>query len=168
MTILETVYQLNLQGWHVSENSTRQGLLHVNKLTGFEGRWQVIHHHPYTVLDVGHNEDGIRQIVSQLEHCTYQTLHIVIGLVKDKEISKLLALLPKHAVYYFTKAAIPRALNEDELMTTAKSYGLNGHSFVSVAEAMQSAATRSETNDMILVCGSIFVVGEVGISEIKW
>ena len=168
LTILETVHQLNLQGWHVSENSVTQGLLHVNKLTGFEGRWQVIHHHPYTVLDVGHNEDGIRQIVSQLEHCTYQTLHIVIGLVKDKEISKLLALLPKRAVYYFTKAAIPRALDGDELMATAKSHGLDGNSFVSIAEAMQSAATRSETNDMILVCGSVYVVGEVKVSDIKW
>lgn len=168
LTILEAVHQLNLQGWHVSENSVTLGLLHVNKLTGFEGRWQVIHHHPYTVLDVGHNEDGIRQIVSQLEHCTYQTLHIVIGLVKDKEISKLLALLPKRAMYYFTKAAIPRALDGDELMATAKSHGLNGHSFVSIAEAMQSAATRSETNDMILVCGSVYVVGEVKVSDIKW
>ncbi len=168
LTVLESIHQLQLQGWRINESNIKQGLLYVSKLTGFEGRWQVIHNHPYTVLDVAHNEDGIRQVISQLEHCTFQQLHIVIGLVKDKDISKVLTLLPKHAQYYFTKAQIPRAMAENELKRLSINYGLQGNTYVTVTSAVQAAVTQSHTNDMILICGSVFIVGEVSPSLIQW
>ena len=157
-----------MKGFHVSESHIADGLLHVKKLTGLEGRWQVIHQKPYTVLDVGHNEDGIKQIIEQLNHCTFAHLHIVIGLVKDKDVSMVLSLLPKHAIYYFTKAQIPRALSEILLMEQANEYGLNGYSYPSVNEALQAAVNHSSEHDMILVCGSVFVVGDVTAELIKW
>ena len=168
LTVLEAIYQLKLQGWIISDSNIDQGLLHVSKLTGFEGRWQVIHNHPYTVLDVGHNEDGMRQIVSQLEHCTFLQLHIVIGLVKDKDLSKVLALLPKHALYYFTRAQIPRALPENELMQFAAPYKLQGKAYDTVTAAVQAAVLHSQSKDMILICGSVFIVGEVNPALIIW
>ncbi len=168
LTVIETIHQLQLQGFEINEHHIAEGLLHVKKLTGFEGRWQVVHQHPFTVLDVGHNEDGIRQITEQLEHCSFQKLHIIFGLVKDKEISTVLSLLPKHAMYYFTKAQIPRALPEAELMEQANLHGLQGHDFATVNQALQTAVTFSSANDMILVCGSVFLIGEVDIGSIKW
>ena len=168
LTVLETVHQLRLLGWDMSESDVKNGLLHVNRLTGFRGRWQVIKEHPYTVLDVGHNEDGIRQIMLQLEHCTFQKLHIIIGLVNDKDISKVLSLLPKQAVYYFTKAQIPRALAENELLSAASDYNLHGRAFPTVESAMQSAVSHAYSDDMILVCGSVFIVGEVRPENILW
>ena len=119
LTVLEAVHILILKGWQIEEKHVEDALLSVKKLTGLHGRWEVIHEHPYTVLDVGHNEDGIKQITEQLEHCNFQKLHIVIGMVKDKDVSKILALLPKFATYYFTKAQIPRALPESELAEKA-------------------------------------------------
>ena len=168
LTVLEAIHQLKLQGFNISEPQIADGLLRVKKLTGLEGRWQVIHQKPYTVLDVGHNEDGIKQIIEQLHHCTFAHLHIVIGLVKDKDVSMVLSQLPKHATYYFTKAQIPRALSEILLMEQANEYGLNGHTYPSVNEALQAAVSHSSQHDMILVCGSVFVVGDVNAELIRW
>ena len=168
LTVLETVYRLQLQGWKIDEKDIDEGLLHVKKLTGLHGRWEVVHQHPFTVLDVGHNGDGIKQIAEQLEHCNFQKLHMVIGFVKDKDINKLLSLLPRYAEYYFTKAQIPRALPEGELAEKAKEFDLNGKAFPSVMEAFQQAIDHAHKDDMILVCGSVFVVGEVDVSMVKW
>jgi dihydrofolate synthase/folylpolyglutamate synthase len=168
LTVLEVVHVLTTMGWEISEQQVQQALLNVRKLTGLHGRWEVVHHQPMTVLDVAHNEDGIKQLTGQLEHCDFQKLHIVIGMVKDKEIEKVLSLLPKHASYYFTKAQIPRALPENELAQKAFQQGLHGNAFTTVNEAVQKAINESHENDMILVCGSVFVVGEVEISQMKW
>jgi dihydrofolate synthase/folylpolyglutamate synthase len=168
LTVLETIHVLRLVGWKIEESALHRGLRDVKKLTGLHGRWEIIHNQPITVLDVGHNEDGLRQIAEQLEHCAYQRLHIVIGMVKDKEISKVLALLPGNAQYYFTKAQIPRALPEEELAEKGIAAGLHGHSFPNVTDALQEAITHAHKDDMILVCGSVFVVGEVDVSQLKW
>ena len=168
LTVLEAVDILILKGWQIEEKHVEDALLSVKKLTGLHGRWEVIHEHPYTVLDVGHNEDGIKQITEQLEHCNFQKLHIVIGMVKDKDVSKIFALLPKFATYYFTKAQIPRALPEQELAEKAKEFDLQGKEFSSVMEALQQAVDHAHKDDMILVCGSVFVVGEVEINRVKW
>jgi len=168
LTVLEAVHILILKGWQIEEKHVEDALLSVKKLTGLHGRWEVIHEHPYTVLDVGHNEDGIKQITEQLEHCNFQKLHIVIGMVKDKDVSKIFALLPKFATYYFTKAQIPRALPEQELAEKAKEFGLQGKEFPMVMEALQQAVDHAHKDDMILVCGSVFVVGEVEINRVKW
>jgi dihydrofolate synthase/folylpolyglutamate synthase len=168
LTVLEAVDILILKGWQIEEKHVEDALLSVKKLNGLNGRWEVIHEHPYTVLDVGHNEDGIKQITEQLEHCNFQKLHIVIGMVKDKDVSKIFALLPKFATYYFTKAQIPRALPEQELAEKAKEFDLQGKEFSSVMEALQQAVDHAHKDDMILVCGSVFVVGEVEEGRVKW
>jgi len=168
LTVLETVHVLTAKKWKIEEKQVESALRSVKKLTGLHGRWEVIHHHPFTVLDVGHNEDGIKQIVEQLEHCIFQKLHIVIGMVRDKDVSKVFALLPKFATYYFTKAQIPRALPEQELAQKANEFDLNGQAFATVDEALQHAVDHAHKEDMILVCGSVFVVGEVEASNIKW
>jgi dihydrofolate synthase/folylpolyglutamate synthase len=110
---------------------------------------------------VAHNEDGIKQIVKQLELTNYDHLHIIIGMVKDKAIEKVLSLLPKTAAYYFTKAQIPRALPEKELAEIASVIGLQGYSFIDVNTAIQTALQHAQPKDLILVCGSVFLVGEV-------
>jgi len=168
LTVLETVHILTRQQWKIEEKHLEHALAHVKKLTGLHGRWEVIHQNPHTVLDVGHNEDGIKQITEQMEHCVYQKLHIVIGMVKDKDITKVLSLLPQNAHYYFTKAQIPRALPEIELAQKASEFGLHGKTFSTVNEALQQAADHAHAEDMILVCGSVFVVGEVEASQVKW
>ncbi|HAK11469.1 MAG TPA: dihydrofolate synthase, partial [Chitinophagaceae bacterium] len=135
--------------------------------TGLYGRWDIIQESPLVVLDVGHNEDGIQQIIHQLNHTNYEQLHIVTGMVKDKDVDKVLILLPKHAHYYFTKAQIPRALPENELLEKAIENGLSGQAYAEVNTALQAALQSANKNDLVLVCGSVFVVGEVDRSAIS-
>ncbi|PWT96382.1 MAG: dihydrofolate synthase [Bacteroidetes bacterium] len=163
VTVLETIHQLSMQGWNISDASTFEALKNVKKLTGLHGRWDTIHEHPRIVLDVAHNLDGIKQIREQLELTNFKGLHIVIGMVKDKEIAKVLQQLPSQAKYYFTKAQIPRALPESELAAIAKESGLNGEVFPNVNDALKEARAHAHKDDLILVCGSVFVVGEVEI-----
>ena len=164
LTVLETAQQLSLKGWNIHAEIIQKALPHVKQLTGLHGRWEVIHHDPVVVLDVGHNIDGIQQIAEQLELTTYLQLHIVIGMVKDKEVEKVLALLPKHAAYYFTQAQIPRALDAESLQQKAFQLGLSGNHFPTVNIALNEAKQHAHKDDLILVCGSVFVVGEVNIN----
>ncbi|MCW3111744.1 MAG: dihydrofolate synthase [Segetibacter sp.] len=168
LTVLEAVHLMAKTGWKMEEKHVQHGLQNVRKLTGLHGRWEVIHQRPYTVLDVAHNEDGIKQLIAQLEHCNFQKLHIVLGMVKDKDITTVLSLLPKYAHYYFTKAQIPRALPENELAEKAADFELNGQTFSTISEAVQEAINHAHEEDMILVCGSVFVVGEVQVDQLKW
>lgn len=161
LTVLEAIHQLQLQKWKINTNLIQQALLHVKQLTGLHGRWEIIQHHPTIVLDVGHNVDGIQQIVEQIEITDHHHLHIVIGMVKDKDVDSVLQLLPKHASYYFTKAQIPRALSEDVLAEKAKNFNLYGGCFIEVNIALKNALTHANQDDLIIVCGSVFVVGEV-------
>ncbi|MBS1934325.1 MAG: bifunctional folylpolyglutamate synthase/dihydrofolate synthase, partial [Bacteroidetes bacterium] len=161
VTVLEAVHQLKQKGWNITETHIRKALSQVKHLTGLHGRWEIIHHEPSVVLDVAHNEDGIRQLVRQIELTDHESLHIVTGMVRDKEIDKILSLLPKHAEYYFTKAQIPRALPENDLWTKAKAAGLHGDHYADVNTALQTAFAKAGKKDLIVVCGSVFVVGEV-------
>ncbi|HQR93681.1 MAG TPA: folylpolyglutamate synthase/dihydrofolate synthase family protein [Sediminibacterium sp.] len=161
LTVLTSVELLIQQGWNLNWQLVAKALKQVKKLSGLHGRWEVISDDPLTVLDVGHNEDGIKEIVKQIELTAKQSLHIVIGMVKDKEIDKALQLLPKHATYYFTKAAIPRALSESLLQQQAASFGLIGNAYPTVIAAFTTAKQHASKDDLILVCGSVFVVAEV-------
>lgn len=163
LTVLAAVHQLQQRGWLIEEKHVQQALQNVKKMTGLHGRWEIIHHHPTVVLDVGHNEDGLKQIAEQLSFTNYQHLHIVIGMVKDKEVEKVLPLLPSLATYYFTKAAIPRALPEEELQAKAALSGKQGYCYTNVNSALKAAMDSAKKEDLILVCGSVFVVGEVTI-----
>lgn len=163
VTVLEAIRQLQLKGWKIEPAHIRQGLSHVKKLTGLHGRWEVIRQNPAIVLDVGHNADGMKQITRQLELSGYRHLHIIIGMVKDKEIDPVLSLLPKNAHYYFTQAQIPRALDAESLMQKAESFDLNGSAFPEVNIALKNAMLYAHADDLILICGSVFLVGEVNI-----
>lgn len=161
VTVLESFHQLQLMQWNITEQHIEKGVAHTKKNTGLHGRWELINENPGVILDVGHNEDGIKQIAEQLELITYKDLHIILGIVKDKSVENILKLLPKTANYYFTKAQIQRAMPEDELAAKAAFTGLQGHTFKDVNSALQNALMHAEKDDLILVCGSVFLVGEV-------
>lgn len=161
VTVLEAVHALKQRGWKLEAKAVSRALGKVKKLTGLHGRWEVIHEHPDVVLDVAHNEDGIRQLLRQIEVSDHEELHIVIGMVKDKAIDTVLSLLPRQAHYYFTRAQIPRALPEAELAAQANALGLQGHAYPSVPEALAEARGRARARDLVVVCGSVFIVAEV-------
>lgn len=161
LTVLEAVHQLQIKGFSINHEQISYGLSHSKKINGLHGRWEILHYQPKIVLDVGHNEDGMKQIVEQIENTTFSHLHIIIGMVKDKEIDKVLQLLPKYALYYFTQANIPRALNAESLRLKAQSLGLEGKTFLNVNEALANAKQHAKSSDLIVVCGSVFLVGEV-------
>jgi len=161
LTVLEAVHQLQLQGWEIDKSHVKQALQHTKKLTGLHGRWEVMQQHPTVVLDVAHNEDGMKQLIQQLEMVNYQQLHIVMGMVKDKAIDAVLALLPKEATYYFTQAQIERALDAESLKEKALTFELKGHHYNNVNTALKDAISKAGKEDLILVCGSVFLVGEV-------
>jgi dihydrofolate synthase/folylpolyglutamate synthase len=161
ITVLEAIAQMQHQGWHVPDAVVRKALRQVKKLTGFHGRWEIIHENPTIVLDVGHNADGIEQVAAQIEITDHEELHVVFGMVNDKDTGKMLSLLPKQGHYYFTKAQIPRALPEDQLAEQARAAGLLGKAYPDVNSALRAALELAAKKDLIVVCGSVFVVGEV-------
>jgi len=164
ITVLEACTQLKQSGWKIDDASIKNALSNVKKLTGLHGRWDIIHYLPKVVLDVAHNTDGIKQLIQQVEVTDYKNLHIVFGIVKDKEVEKVLALLPEKAIYYFTKAQIPRALPEDVLAAKATTAGLKGKAYSEVNKALHAALNHADNDDLIIVCGSVFLVGEVNTS----
>ena len=161
LTVLEACQQLNQKGWKLDHGVIHKALRQVKKLTGLHGRWDIIHLAPTIVLDVAHNEDGIHQLTEQIELTDHYKLHLVIGFVKDKEVDKILSLLPKTARYYFTQAGIPRALDAESLSHHAAAYGLKGKTFNNVNAALDEAKEKAGKQDLIIVCGSVFLVGEV-------
>lgn len=161
VTVLESVHQLQLKNWNIKQRDVDNALKKVKRLTGLHGRWEKIHDKPTVIMDVAHNIDGIKQLIEQLELVAYNELHMIIGFVKDKDVSGILAMLPKTANYYFTKSQIPRALDENELGEKAKEFDLVGNCFDNVNTALKAAITHAEKDDLILICGSVFLVGEV-------
>lgn len=160
-TVLETIPALRRAGLSITDRQICSGLAKTILNTGLYGRWQTLAECPLTVCDTGHNTDGIREIVQQLKTCRYRHLHMVIGMVSDKDVESVLRLLPPQATYYFCKASIPRAMNEEILAEKAKNAGLQGNSYPTVAEALEAARADAATDDMIYIGGSTFVVAEV-------
>ncbi len=159
-TILASLEVLKLD-LDISAENIRQGMAHVVENTGLMGRWQTIGTEPLIIADTAHNEGGIRYIAEQLMSMKYKTLRIVFGMVKDKDISTVLSLMPKNAEYYFTNASTQRSLPATELREMASGYGLKGDAYLSVKEAFEAAKAASGAEDMIYVGGSNFVVAEV-------
>ncbi|MFN8238790.1 MAG: folylpolyglutamate synthase/dihydrofolate synthase family protein [Chitinophagales bacterium] len=145
----------------LTEKALQIGFSKVKENTQLMGRWQIMEHHPKVVADVGHNEDGIRKILEQLKSEKYKQLHIVLGAVKDKDIHKILALLPKEALYYFTEPPLPRKLPVEDLYQSAQLYSLRGDIFPHPKDALGVAKSKAADDDLILVLGSFFVVGEI-------
>jgi dihydrofolate synthase / folylpolyglutamate synthase len=159
--VLASIDELRRLEFKITDQQVAHGLKEVMSRTGLRGRWQTIGEKPLIICDTGHNEGGIREIVQQIAETKYHHLHMVLGMVKDKDLSKVLNLLPKNATYYFCEASIPRALPADELSLKAESFGLKGKVVKNVNDAIQSAKENSNANDLIFVGGSTFVVAEV-------
>ena len=160
-TVLKSVELLRAMQWQISDDHLFHALANVRKMTGLMGRWQILGYNPLQVCDTAHNAEGMKEAVAQIRQTAHEKLHIVLGLVKDKNHEKLLQLLPADAEYYFTKADIPRALDEDELAALAEKFGLKGTVYSSVSKAFDAARENAKENDMIFVGGSIFVVAEI-------
>ena len=163
LTVLAAIRQLQKTNWKIRVEHLYSALKQTKIINGLHGRWEMIAENPRVILDVGHNEDGVKQIVLQLSQTKYNRLHLVLGMVKDKEIDTVLSLLPKEAVYYFTRAQIPRALPEKDLQQKAMDHHLTGETFSDVNAALNHAKQHSSADDLILVCGSVFLVGEVDL-----
>ena len=159
--ILQTVDVLKSNGTNVPEAAIKVGIEKVLENTGLKGRWQTIGQHPLTICDIAHNEAGIQTLLETVESFQPTHLHVVFGVVKDKDINKVLVILPKEASYYFSNAHSPRALAVLELKEKAQHFGLIGNAFDDVNEAVASARLAANTNDLVLVCGSNFLVAEV-------
>lgn len=159
--ILEAVNQMRKQGWNISEEALRTGLLEVTSLTGLKGRWQILGENPTVIADTGHNEPGIREILAQLKTYPFKNLWIIIGMVQDKDISKILALLPNEANYIFCQANLPRALAANQLAEKAAVFGLTGEIIPNVNQALTFARKNAGSDDLIFVGGSTFVVAEI-------
>lgn len=160
-TLLSAIRQLKQAGYQIEEADVRKGFSQVCALTGLMGRWQKLEDSPALVCDTGHNVGGISYIIEQLIHQKYEQLHIVIGMVNDKDVSGVLAMLPKDAVYYFTKASVKRALAEKELQQLAARAGLSGDTYPDMEAAVAAARKNAGTNDFIFVGGSSFIVADL-------
>ena len=160
-TLLSAIRILQDIGYNINDTHVREGFAHVCSLTGLMGRWQKILETPVAYCDTGHNKAGIQYIVEQLSRQTYRQLHIVMGMVNDKDISGVLAMLPKDAIYYFTKASVSRALNENEVKRLAGEAGLEGNTYPSVKDAFEAAQASAHPDDFIFVGGSTFIVADL-------
>lgn len=159
-TSLCAISQLIQQGYHISTENIRQGLLHVCRNTGLQGRWQIIQHHPTVICDTGHNVGGITYISQQLAELKCKTLRIVFGMVSDKDVDTVLQLMPKNAVYYFCQASVKRAMAHNELKKMARKHQLFGYSYKTVENAYKKAIEQSKPKDVVFVGGSTFVVAD--------
>lgn len=160
-TVLTALPILIEKGYRIDEQSVRFGFAHVCEQTGLEGRWQRLQSNPTLICDTGHNIGGITYIVQQLKQQQYRKLHIVFGMVNDKDIRSVLAILPKDAIYYFTRASVKRALAEDKLKEMATSYGLKGETYPDVPSAVIAAQKNSLPEDFIYVGGSSYIVSDL-------
>ena len=160
-TVLCAVDELRLQRFNISDDAIITGLKQVKTLTGLHGRWEVLSKNPLTICDTGHNPEGMQEVLQNIAGVKYQRLHFVIGVVNDKDSSKILDMLPADAIYYFCKPDIPRGLDAESLKLKAGSFGLHGQSYSSVKLALLAAQNNAAADDLVFVGGSTFVVAEV-------
>lgn len=160
-TVLTAVDLLLEKGYNIPREAVLIGFARVVNTTGLMGRWQTISSTPRTICDIAHNAHGIRYVAEQLRSEPYERLHIVFGMANDKEVDEVLSLLPKEATYYFTRAAIDRALNEKELAAMADAHGLRGLTYPTVPDAVNAARkTADKERDLLFIGGSAFIVAE--------
>ena len=160
-TLLSALPVLKSLGYKIEDHDVRNGFLQVDKMTGLQGRWQKLSDSPTVICDTGHNVAGISYIVEQLKQMKYNRLHMVIGMVNDKDVSGVLSILPENAVYYFTKASVKRALPEAQLQQIGASAGLQGKAYPDVQSAVKAAQEKSLPEDLIFVGGSSFIVADL-------
>lgn len=161
-TVLQTLAVLQAQKeFIVTESAIRLGLLNVIKNTKLEGRWQQLGEFPKIICDTGHNKNGLELVMNQIQKEKFDSLHIVLGVVNDKDLDEILPLFPKKAIYYFCKPNIPRGLDALLLQENATKFGLQGKVYPSVSESYSSALESARTTDFIFIGGSTFVVAEI-------
>ncbi len=160
-SVLVATQLLSDMGWKLKSAQIKKGILQTKANTGLMGRWETLSQNPRVVLDVAHNEHGIKAMLDQLSSMSYEALHIITGMVKDKDVDAVLTLLPTKAQYYFTQSHIPRALAASELQLKAAKFRLEGNLFENVNDAIEVAKKNANNKDLILVIGSVFLVAEV-------
>lgn len=160
-TILSALQCLQQAGYHINESHIREGFANVCKLTGLMGRWQRLEEHPTIICDTGHNVGGISYITRQLAIQKYDKLHLVIGMVNDKDISGVLKLLPSEASYYFTQASVQRALPAGKVKELAQTFNLHGEAYPDVKSALIAAKEKAAPEDLIFIGGSSFIVADL-------
>ncbi len=152
---------LQAKGFEIEAKHIRAACLNIRGISNLIGRWQSLGEHPTIIADSAHNEDGLKYVIDALNQIQKDKLHIVLGVVNDKDLSKILPKLPTDAIYYFCKANIPRGLPANELMQEAFKHNLNGNYYESVNTAFEAAKKEASPNDCIFIGGSIFTVAEV-------
>ncbi|PIF60777.1 MULTISPECIES: folylpolyglutamate synthase/dihydrofolate synthase family protein [unclassified Flavobacterium] len=161
-TVLQTITVLNSQSeFKITPENTKFGLLNVVKNTGLQGRWQQLNEFPKVICDTAHNKNGLEIVLNQIQKEDFDTLHIVLGVVNDKDLDEILPLFPKKAIYYFCKANIPRGLDVLILKQKAATFELKGEVYNSVSEAYKRAIENAAKSDFIYIGGSTFVVAEI-------
>lgn len=160
-TAVAAVKKLRSEDFKITDSTIEDGLLRVVKNTGLTGRWQILGNNPTIICDTAHNKEGLFYVLKQLSEIKYNKLHIVLGVVNDKDLDSILPLFPKNAHYYFCKPDIPRGLDAFILQQQAFLYHLIGEKYNSVSEALNTAKNKAVVNDVIFVGGSTFVVAEV-------
>ena len=159
-TVLTAINELIKLGFKIPNKAVYDGFANVVELTGLMGRWQTLQHNPRIICDTGHNSHAIRHIVRQLHDERYKTLHIVFGMVNDKDTSTILSMLPKNAFYYFTQPSIDRALDVETLHERATEFGLHGYTYPTVEQALTTAKENADEIDLIFIGGSSFIVAD--------
>jgi len=159
--VLSAVKHLRLMDYQIDDQDVLSALRQVKKLTGLMGRWHTLNYNPLIICDTGHNEDGIREVMKNINLTPHKDLYMVIGMVEDKDISKILSLLPQRAFYYFCQPTIPRAKPANDLQLEAAKFGLTGTFYPTVQAAFDEAKKNAGNNDLIFIGGSTFVVAEI-------
>ncbi len=160
-SVLLAVEELNKQGFVITTDQVKQALAKVKTLTGLQGRWQTLSTHPLTICDTGHNPDGIQEVLKNIAAIQFDHLHFVLGMVNDKDITKVLKLLPQNATYYFCRPDLPRGLEAESLQEQAQAVGLQGEVYPSVLQALKAAQQKATDRDLVFAGGSTFVVAEI-------
>lgn len=165
-TVLQTIAVLNAsKKFKITVENSKSGLLQVVKNTGLQGRWQQLGTFPKVICDTAHNKNGLEIVLNQIQKETFEKLHIVLGVVNDKDLDEVLPLFPKNATYYFCKPNIPRGLDASILREKAQNYNLNGNAYASVTEAYNESKNNATKNDFIFIGGSTFVVAELPLNN---
>ncbi|MCF6167947.1 folylpolyglutamate synthase/dihydrofolate synthase family protein [Lutibacter sp.] len=160
-TAIETINILKTKGYTITEENIKKGLNNVINNTGLLGRWQQLNEHPKVFCDTGHNKEGLNYVMRQLKAVSFEKLHIVLGVVSDKDLKSILPIFPKNATYYFCKPNIPRGLDAKKFQRECLKFGLKGNTYTSVNKAYKYALKNATKNDLIFIGGSTFVVAEV-------
>lgn len=159
--VLAVVDELVELGYEISQEAIKKGIAETITLTGLKGRWQQLGEKPLIYCDTAHNAEGIIEVLKIIETIPHEKLHIVFGMVKDKDIDSVLSLLPKNATYYFCAASIPRALDAPALATRAAALNLKGKTINKISDAIKTAKSSANPEDLIFIGGSTFVVAEI-------